>query len=259
MQRKLFFVYGVLNHLLFLGVFAAMAVFVGDLLDFKTIDRGGSADSLLVALAVDLALLLGFALPHSIMARPGFKRIWTRIVPQPVERSTYVLVANLTMIGLMAAWQPIPMVIWDIHHPAVRAAIWTLLAAGWLMVPLVSLLINHFDLFGTRQVWLHLRKQSYTPLPFRTPSVYRRMRHPLYVGWMIAFWSAPTMTAGHLLFALVLSAYMILAIRYEERDLVGHFGSQYTEYRRNVPAFIPKWPALPQTLPARPQSATQPE
>ncbi|HMP04958.1 MAG TPA: hypothetical protein PJ982_01305, partial [Lacipirellulaceae bacterium] len=175
---------------------------------------------------------------------PGFKRRWTRIVPKPIERSTYVLASNLVLIAVMALWQPINAVVWDVQNPLGRGALWALFAAGWLMVPAVSLMINHFDLFGTRQAWLHLRGREYSPLPFRTPLLYAHMRHPLYVGWALAFWATPTMTVGHLLLAGVLTAYMALAALIEERDLVAHFGRQYVEYARSVPRYLPRLGAL---------------
>jgi protein-S-isoprenylcysteine O-methyltransferase Ste14 len=142
-------------------------------------------------------------------------------------------------------WRGIDIVVWNVEQPWARAAIWGLFAAGWLLVPLATLLIHHFDLFGTRQVWLHLRGQEYTNLPFRTPSLYKHVRHPLYVGWTIAFWATPTMTVGHLLFAGLMTAYIAIAVVFEERDLVAHFGRQYQEYRRRVPMFLPRWFTCP--------------
>ena len=239
MKRSFFFTYGLVSHLLFLVVFAAMAGFVGNLFVPWTIDSGGASFSW-SALAIDLGLLLLFAVPHSVMARPGFKRRWTRVIPAEIERSTYVMVANLCVIALIAFWQPIGPVIWSIEGGVGRTILWGLFAAGWLMVPLVSLLINHFDLFGTRQVWLSLKGRSYEPLAFRTPGIYRFIRHPLYVGWMLAFWATPVMTAGHLLFAGVLTAYMLVAIPIEERDLVADLGDEYRNYREKVPALVPR-------------------
>ena len=196
--------------------------------------------SVSAAVAIDLILLALFAVQHSVMARPAFKRIWTRIVPHPIERSTYVLASNLVTVLLMWQWRGIDTVLWDVRQPVFRAAAWALFAIGWLLVPLVTLLIDHFDLFGTRQVWLHLQGRQYEPLPFRVPVLYKQVRHPLYIGWTIAFWATPTMTAGHLLFAVVLTGYMALAACIEERDLVSHFGEQYENYRRRVPMFVPR-------------------
>jgi protein-S-isoprenylcysteine O-methyltransferase Ste14 len=238
MQRWLFFVYGVACHLLFLGTFAYMAGFVGDFFVPKSIDSPFTGP-ISEAVLINLLLLVVFAAQHSVMARPAFKRVWTRIIPEPIERSTYVLISCVVTFLLMWQWRGIDHVVWNVQQPLLRAILWGLFAGGWLLVPLASLLINHFDLFGTRQVWLYLRRQAYQALPFRLPSLYKHVRHPLYVGWMIAFWATPTMTAGHLLFAAVLTGYMGLAAIIEERDLIAYFGRQYEEYRRSVPMFIP--------------------
>jgi protein-S-isoprenylcysteine O-methyltransferase Ste14 len=238
-KRWLFFVYGVAAHLMFFAIFAYMAGFVGDLLVPTTIDSPAEG-SVAAAVMIDLALLALFAAQHSIMARPAFKRIWTRIVPTEIERSTYVLLSCVVTAILMWQWRGIDAVVWDARLPAFRAALWGLFVVGWFMVPAVSLMINHFDLFGSRQVWLYLRGRKQEALPFRVPMLYKRMRHPLYVGWAIAFWAAPTMTAGHLLFAAALTGYMALAAIVEERDLVAYFGRQYEDYRRRVPKFIPR-------------------
>jgi protein-S-isoprenylcysteine O-methyltransferase Ste14 len=244
MQRVAFFLFGVLRHAVFFLVFGYMALFVADLLVPITIDRrpGGPVGSVGLAVVINLALLALFAVPHSVMARPAFKRWWTQFVPTPVERSVYVFIANACMILLLAAWQPIGVTLWDVQHPLLRAAIWGIFCGGWVLVPVASLLINHFDLFGTRQVWLHFRNRPYTHLPFRTPLLYKVVRHPLYVGWTTAFWVAPTMTVGHAIFAAVLTAYMLIAIRYEERDLVSAHGERYEQYRREVPGMIPRLP-----------------
>lgn len=240
MKRRLFFLYGVVGHLLFLIVFAYMAGFVGNLLVPWSIDSTveGSTET---AVVINLLLLGVFAAQHSIMARPAFKRVWTRIIPEPIERSTYVLISCGVSALLMWQWRGIDRVVWDVEQPALRAALWGLFATGWLLVPLVSLMIDHFDLFGTRQVWLHLQGRSYEPLPFRVPLLYKHVRHPLYIGWGIAFWATPKMTVGHLLFAAVLTGYMGLAAIIEERDLVSYFGRHYEEYRRRVPMFVPRW------------------
>lgn len=240
MKRWLFLAYGVAGHLMFLVVYACLAGFMGNLLMPKTIDAPvvGSPAS---AIAVDLLLLAAFVLQHSIMARPAFKRVWTRVVPEPIERSTYVWIANTVTLLLVFAWRPIDVVVWDVGQPVVRGVLWALLAAGWAAVPLVSLMINHFDLFGTRQVWLYWKGKPYTLLPFRTPLAYAWVRHPLYLGWALAFWATPTMTAGHLLFAGSMTVYMMLAALVEERDLVLHFGHKYREYQKRVPMFVPRF------------------
>lgn len=239
MKRWLFFLYGVGSHLLFLGVFAYMAAFVGSFLLPRTIDTTVEGTTA-AAIVINLLLLFVFAAQHSIMARPAFKQVWTRIVPKPIERSTYVFVSCLVTVLLMWQWRGMSTVVWDVQQPAIRAALWGLFVAGWLMVPVVSLMINHFDLFGTRQVWLYLKGRDYEPLSFRLPLAYKYVRHPLYLGWGIAFWATPTMTVGHLLFAAVMTGYMGLAAIIEERDLVKYFGDQYEDYRRRVPMFIPR-------------------
>ncbi len=239
MKRWLFLAYGIAGHATFLATYAYMAGFVGNLFVPKSIDApaGGNTAE---AVAINLLLVAIFAVQHSVMARPAFKRLWTRLVPQPIERATYVWFANAATILLMWQWRPIDALVWDAEQPIVRGMLWSLFAAGWLAVPLVSLLINHFDLFGTRQVWLFWRNKPYTNLPFRTPAAYAHVRHPLYLGWGLLFWAIPTMTVGHLLFAGSLTAYMILAAIVEERDLVNHFGQTYKDYRRRVPMFVPR-------------------
>jgi protein-S-isoprenylcysteine O-methyltransferase Ste14 len=239
MKRLIFFAYGVICHLMFLAVFTYMALFVGNLFIPHTIDTVVEGTSTSAAVTINLLLLALFAVSHSVMARPAFKEVWTQVIPKPLERSTYVLVSNLVCIVLMWQWCGIDTLVWDIQQPALRAVIWVLFVGGWLLVPVVSLLINHFDLFGTRQVWLYFKGQDYQPLPFREPLFYKRVRHPLYIGWAIAFWAIPTMTAGHLLFASTLTVYMMIAAVIEERDLIEYFGKQYEEYRSRVPMFVP--------------------
>jgi len=237
MKRMLFFAYGVTGYLLFLATYAWLAGFLGNLLVPHSIDSPAS-DSVLQAISIDLALIVLFGLQHSIMARPAFKQVWTRIVPQPIERSTYLFASNAVTILLLWQWRPVDLVVWDVQNPAGRWLLYGLFAFGGFMVPGVSLMIHHFDLFGLRQVWYYLRGREITPLPFRTPLLYSQMRHPLYVGWAIFFWATPTMTAGHLLLAVGMTAYMLLAIVFEERDLVAHFGNEYEEYQRRVPMFV---------------------
>jgi protein-S-isoprenylcysteine O-methyltransferase Ste14 len=239
MRRWIFFVYGVFCHLLFLVTFAYMAGFVGNFLVPKSIDSGAARPAA-QAIAIDVLLILFFGLQHSVMARPAFKRVWTRLVPPPIERSTYVLVACIVTAVMLGAWQPIHAIVWDATSTGARIVLWALFAIGWLMVPTVSLMINHFDLFGTRQVWLHLQSREYTALPFRVPMLYKYVRHPLYLGWALAFWATPTMTLGHLLFAGTLTLYMAIASLIEERDLVGYYGDTYRAYQRSVPMFVPR-------------------
>ncbi len=172
------------------------------------------------------------------MARPTFKRWWTTIVPTTIERSTYVLVSNLLMILLLWQWSPMTGVIWEVEVSAARTVLWTIFGFGWLLVVFSSLLINHFDLFGTRHVWLHLKGKEYTPPKFGMPLLYRSVRHPLYVGWLLAFWVTPTMTTGHLVFSIGTTLYILIAIFFEERNLV-EAHSEYADYRRRVPMLIP--------------------
>lgn len=244
MKRIVFFTYGIICYAMFFAVYAYLVGFVGNLLVPKSIDSlpAGSAEatSLPAAVAINLGLLLVFALQHSIMARPWFKRYWTQIIPKPIERSTYVLASNLALILILWQWRAIPIVIWDAAGP-LKYLLWALFAAGWLLVPTVSLMISHFDLFGLRQVWLHFQQKEYTTLPFHTPMLYSVVRHPLYVGWFMAFWMTPMMTVGHLLLAATLTVYMVVASKIEERDLIDHFGRMYEDYRRQVPAFLPRF------------------
>jgi protein-S-isoprenylcysteine O-methyltransferase Ste14 len=191
------------------------------------------------ALAVDLGLIALFALQHSGMARPAFKRWWVRFVPEVVERSTYVLLSSLALLLLFWFWQPIGGVVWATEGMAVSTVLYAVYAAGWLVTLLATFLINHFDLFGLRQVWLPFRGRPYAPLRFATPALYRIVRHPLYVGWLMVFWATPHMTAAHLAFAACLTAYILAAIRWEERDLVDAH-PEYADYRRQVPMLIPR-------------------
>jgi protein-S-isoprenylcysteine O-methyltransferase Ste14 len=239
MKRFAFLSYGAACYGLFLLTFGYLAGFVGGVGVPKSIDGPPGATAPATA-AIDGLLLALFAVQHSLMARPAFKRWWTRYLPAPLERSTYVLASCLATGLLVVGWQPIPFVIWDVHPPWGRRLVWALFAAGWLAVPLVSLMIHHGDLFGIRQVWLYFSGRPYTPLPFKTPLAYRLVRHPLYLGWALAFWATPTMTTGHLLFAGVLTLYMGLASVVEERDLVAHFGEAYVHYQRQVPRFVPR-------------------
>jgi protein-S-isoprenylcysteine O-methyltransferase Ste14 len=245
--QKLFFVYGVACHAMFLGVYAWMAAFVGNASFglLPTID-GPRKGSLASALTMDVLLIALFGVQHSVMARPTFKRWWTQYIPETIERSTYVLISNVLMILLMWQWRPIGGIVWDVTHPIGLVALYGLFAIGWLIVPAVTLLLNHFDLFGTRQVWLYLRGREYEPLPFHTPGAYRVVRHPLYIGWMIAFWATPTMSVTHLLFATLMTVYIFIAIPFEERNLVQHFGKKYLDYREKVGGLFPRLPRLPE-------------
>jgi protein-S-isoprenylcysteine O-methyltransferase Ste14 len=184
---------------------------------------------------------------HSVLARQGFKRWWTQIVPKPAERSTYVLFSSLALIALFVFWQPIGGVIWEVKNPVAQSALYGLCALGWVLVLVATFLINHFDLFGLRQAWLHLRGKEYKTLSFVTPGPYQLVRHPIYFGFIIAFWATPTMTAAHLFFALLTTAYILIGIRLEERDLVGFYGSRYREYSDQVPMLLPRLAGRPRT------------
>jgi protein-S-isoprenylcysteine O-methyltransferase Ste14 len=234
----MFFVYGLAAYLTFLGTFLYAIAFVGGFAVPTRLD-GPLQTSLAQALAIDAALLTLFAVQHSVMARRWFKERWTQIVPWTIERSTFVLCASLALILLFAQWRPIGITIWSVEEPAARVVLWTLFAAGWVTVLIVTFLINHFDLFGLRQVWLPLVGRPYTRVSFRTPLPYRYVRHPLYLGFLFGFWMTPTMTLAHLVFAIATTAYIVLAIQFEERDLVKEHGEAYEAYRDRVPMLVP--------------------
>jgi protein-S-isoprenylcysteine O-methyltransferase Ste14 len=241
-EKKMFgritaFVYGVACYAATLASFAYAFGFLGNFGVPKSIDSGREVP-FMVALGTNLALLAAFAVPHSIMARPWFKSWWTRLVPAAVERSTYCLVSSVLLFLLFWKWQPMGGVIWNLGSAPGKIALFSLYSLGWGVVLLATFLINHFDLFGLRQVWLNLLGRPYTALKFGTPGLYRVVRHPLYVGWFLVFWSAPVMTAAHLVFALATTAYILIAIQFEERDLV-RFHGEYAEYRKRVPMLIP--------------------
>lgn len=238
MSRLFGFAYGLASYSLFLATFVYAIGFVGNFLVPKSIDSPREG-SLAVAFLVDVALLGLFAVQHSGMARPAFKRWLTRWVPQPLERSTYVLASSAALLGLFAFWQPLGVVIWDLQGPGARLAMIGLCASGWLLVLTTTFLIHHFDLFGLRQAWCYLQGRECPPLRFVTPGPYRIVRHPLYVGWLLAFWATPTMTAAHFLFAGLTTAYILLALRLEERDLAD-MHPEYEEYRRRVPMLVPR-------------------
>lgn len=239
MIRLLSLAYAVLAYVMFLAIMGYFLFFLAGGVVPITVDTP-SQHSLAVAIGINVALILLFALQHSVMARPAFKRMWTKIVPAPMERATYVYASNVVMIVLIFFWQGIDITLWNVQQPIARTILWGLYVVGFLMVPVVSLMINHFDLFGLRQAWLHLQDQEYRPLPFRTPLLYAIVRHPLYLAWGAAFWITPTMTAGHLLLAVGMTVYMGVAAVIEERDLVGVYGDQYRKYQKDVPMFVPR-------------------
>ena len=240
MSKAASLLFALVAYAIFFATFLYLIAFVGDLPWVPvTVDRGAEA-SPGIALAVDLALIALFGLQHSVMARQGFKRAWKRVVPEPAERSVYVLAASAALIILFAFWRPIAGTVWSVDGAA-SYALWALFALGWLIVLLSTFLINHFELFGLQQAWFHARGRQAAPPQFRQPLFYKHVRHPLYAGFFLAFWATPQMSYGHLLLALGMSAYMLIAIRYEERDLVGLFGNEYEEYRRHVGMLTPRF------------------
>jgi protein-S-isoprenylcysteine O-methyltransferase Ste14 len=236
--RVTIFLYGVFCYLVFFATFLYAIAFLGDFGVPKSIDSGAQG-SLGRALAVDVLLLGLFAVQHSLMARPWFKRAWTRIVPPAAERSTYVLFASVAMILLFWKWQPMGGLIWQLDTEVGRLVAYGIYAFGWALLLLATFLIDHFDLFGLRQVYLYFRGRPYTGLQFRTPLLYRYVRHPIYVGWLCIFWATPQMTVAHLVFALATTAYILIAISWEERDLLSAHGETYQRYREQVPKLIP--------------------
>jgi protein-S-isoprenylcysteine O-methyltransferase Ste14 len=241
-KRVTIFLYGLVCYAVFFATFLYAIGFIGNIqvagLVPRTLD-GQPAMGFGMALLVDLGLLTLFALQHSVMARPFFKRWLTRVVPESAERSTYVLASSLALIALFIFWQPLGGQVWNVSDPTARGVIWGVFAFGWLLVLVATFLINHFDLFGLRQTWLQLVGRPYTHLPFGTPALYRYVRHPLYVGWFFAFWATPTMTMSHLVFAIATTGYILVAIQFEERDLINHLGQAYRDYRERVPMLIP--------------------
>jgi methanethiol S-methyltransferase len=238
MGRFLAFLYGIVAYVIFLVSFVYAIGFVGNLVVPKAIDTGTSS-GFAFSLLIDAILLGIFAIQHSGMARPAFKKWWKRIVPEPIERSTYVLLSSLVLLLLYWQWRPITGVVWHIQNPAGRLVLQGIFWFGWLFVLVSTFLINHFDLFGLRQVYSHLREVAYTPVGFRAPGFYKYLRHPIMLGFLIAFWATPDMTLGHLLFSVATSGYILVALQLEERDLVRLHGEPYKRYQRRVTMLFP--------------------
>lgn len=237
-KRSFGLFFGVTSYLVFFASFLYAIGFIGNFIVPRSID-GVPQVSLFTALLVNGGLLTLFALQHSVMARPAFKRWWTRYVPKLLERSVYTLFSSLALFALFAFWQPMGGFVWQVESQVVRCVIHACYALGWLVVLVSTFQINHFDLFGLRQSWSYFRGTEYKPLKFATPGFYRYVRHPLYVGWFIVFWSSPEMSAAHLFFAVMTTAYILIAVRLEERDLEDEL-PQYRSYKSQVPRFIPR-------------------
>lgn len=238
MSRVLILLYGAACYLIFFVTFLYSVGFVGNLVVPKSIDSG-MPESIGQALLVNVLLLGVFAVQHSVMARPAFKRWWTQFVPQAMERSTYVLLSSLALILLFWQWRPMPEVVWNVANPLGRNITWAVFWIGWVLVLVSTFLISHFELFGLRQVYLNLKGQGYTPTGFKTPMLYRLVRHPIMLGFLIAFWATPHMTVAHLVFAIATTAYILIGIQFEEHDLVAYHGATYEHYRQNVSMILP--------------------
>lgn len=241
MIRSLYLLFGAIAYVIFLLTFLYLVGFVADLPFLpRTVDRAGAALAPVAAILLDAGLITIFALQHSVMARAGFKAVWTKLVPEPIERSAYVLFASLALILLFAFWQPIAGTLWDVRGTVAAPVLWALFGCGWAIVLLSTFLISHFELFGLTQVWNHLREKAALAPRFHQPFFYKFVRHPLYSGFFIAFWATPRMSYSHLLLAAGMSFYMLVAIEFEERDLIRLFGADYEAYRQKVGKLAPK-------------------
>lgn len=238
MKKITFLAYGIVSYAIFFGTYCYAVGFVTNLIVPTSLD-GKPERPFLQSLLINAGMLLLFALQHSIMARPVFKKWWTRFIPEPIERSTYVLLSSLCLILLLWQWEPMGALIWSVDSPLLKLILTVISFIGFAIVLVSTFLINHFDLFGLRQVWFYFSGKDYQPLVFRTPFFYKYVRHPLYLGWMVAFWAAPVMTVAHFLFASLCTIYMLTAIRLEEHDLVNTFGEKYIRYKETAAMLIP--------------------
>ena len=238
MRRSMILAYGVLSYAVGLGSLVYMIGWLANLIVPRSIDSPGNG-SLGIALLVNIALFVAYGLQHSLMARPGFKAWLKKFIPEAAERSTYVLASGIGLLAVMFLWQPMAFEVWHVTNPLGKAALYVLYAVGWANLVGSTFVINHFDLFGLRQVWLEFRGREYTHLDFATPGPYRIVRHPLYVGWITLAWATPTMTIAHLIYAVISTTYILVAIRYEERDLIAFHGAAYADYRSRTPMLVP--------------------
>ena len=238
MKRTVFLIYGVITYTIFFVTFLYACGFVGNILVPISIDSPAKGP-FGISLLINFVLLGIFAIQHSVMARPAFKRWWEKFISPVIERSTYVLFSSLALIALFIFWQPLGGMVWNITEPIGIIIMYALFAFGWLLVLIATFLINHFDLFGLRQVWVHFQGREYEPLNFKTPWLYQQVRHPLYLGWFFAFWATPVMTVTHLFFAIVTTIYIVIAVRFEEHDLIEAL-PEYANYRSQVPMFFPR-------------------
>lgn len=239
MKRSLIVAYGAAAYLLFVGAFLYLVGFLADLVVPRTVDHGLPAP-IGQAVLVNVLLVGAFGVQHSVMARPTFKAWWTRIVPPAIERSTYVVLSSAVLVLLYWQWRTMPAVVWNVEQPAGRVLVWAAFWLGWAIAFASTFMVSHFDLFGLRQVFLAWRGKPYTHIGFHARWLYRLVRHPLMLGFFIAFWAAPTMTAGHLLFSVAMTGYILIALHFEERNLVDALGDEYRNYRRDVPMLLPR-------------------
>ena len=256
MGRVLAFIYGIVVYAVMFLTFLYLFAFLANILVPKTIDTG-MATSFGLAFVINAGLIILWGVPHSVMARPGFKQWWTQIVPKPIERSTYVLVSTLLMILLFWQWRPMGDIVWQVDAAWAQGTLWGLFVVGIVLLFASTFVINHFDLFGLRQITLNLLKKPYTSLGFKVTFFYKFVRHPLYIGWFLIFWATPQMSVGHLLLAIGMSAYILIAIRYEERDLVTFLGEDYVNYQKKVPMLVPRPGKVHETVKAQPTGPLQ--